>query len=93
MSKKYTVCFKVNVDLTNTETIINYVDQGWDYGESNSYQSLVATLSKTVEVEAESDARIKMYANSVNNICGIAQYVDYVIDDSGNEINFELKPE
>ena len=90
--KKYTIYFKVNVDLTDTETIIIYVDQGWDYGDSNPYQTLVVTLSKAVEIEAENDAHIKMYANSINKICGIDQYIDYIIDNEGqNEVPFELQ--
>ena len=91
--KKYTVYFKTNVDMLDVDTIINYVDQGWDYGNSNPYQSLVVTLSKAVEIEAESDERIKLYANSVNKIYGIDQHIDYIIDDKNNEIPFELKPD
>lgn len=97
---KYKVMFKANVDLLDVDSVINYYEQGWHYGGSNKYSSLVVTLERVVEIEAESDDRIRQYANSINGIVGIDQYISWIscVDDSEDfvvnhrDVPFEADP-
>ena len=82
---KYEVMFHVNVSIDDINKIVNYVDQGWTYGESNSYQSFAICLHKCVTIEADSDAHIEMYVHAFNSIGGIDQYISEVYNTETNE--------
>lgn len=66
--KKYEVMLIMeNVAITDTEAIINLVEQGWEHHSNDKYHSLTVTLCKFVEVETDA---IVSYINAINAVGG-----------------------
>lgn len=74
---KYEVMLKMeNVSITDTETIINLVEQGWEHHSNDKYHSLTVSLCKFIEVETD-DITIDWYIKAVNTIGGNIKAVSY----------------
>lgn len=66
--KKYEVMLVMeNVNITDTEALINLVDQGWEHHSNDKYHSFTVTLCKFVEVETDA---IDVYIKAINAVGG-----------------------
>ena len=65
---KYEIMLKMeNVNITDTEAMINLVDQGWEHHSNDKYHSFTVTLCKFVEVETDA---IDLYIKAINAVGG-----------------------
>ena len=76
MKKKYNFYFEAYICLTETEKIINWAEQGWQFSECCPYHSLMATVYKNVEMEMNPiDA--ERYLTAVNAMGGDIRIAKY----------------
>lgn len=51
MEKKYLVCIKKYLVITDSEDIINHANQGWQFDGMCNYHTSMVAVSKTFDVE------------------------------------------
>ena len=75
--KKYEVMLVMsNVSLTDVDTIINLVDQGWEHHANDKCHSLVVDLCTFITVELNATP-IQGYMNAINAVGGNIKAVSY----------------
>ena len=65
MNKKYEVMLLCDIDITDTERMINWCDQGWQPYDTSEYHSFMITVCQIIVVETD---RIEMYINAINKM-------------------------
>lgn len=74
---KYEVMLKMeNVNITDTETLINLVDQGWEHCANNKHHSFMVELCQFIEVESD-PVGIDWYIKAINSVGGDITAVSY----------------
>ena len=65
--KKYLVHVETDIDVSNAEQIINYVDQGWTLHGLGTYHSYMVRATTTFEVKTDA---IGMYVEALKSCPG-----------------------
>lgn len=74
MNKKYKVMLEAIIDITNTDQIINWVDQDWFTIGNDDCHSMCVTARKAIEIETD---RIELYVKGVNELGGCIRVAWY----------------
>ena len=70
MEKKYLVCIKKYLVITDSEDIINHANQGWQFDGMCNYHTSMVAVSKTFEVEIVY-SMVKNYLDAMSMIANI----------------------
>ena len=70
MEKKYLVCIKKYLVITDSEDIINHANQGWQFDGMCNYHTSMVAVSKTFEVEIVY-SMVKNYLDAMSMIPNI----------------------
>ena len=70
MDKKYLVCIKKYLVITDSEDIINHANQGWQFDGMCNYHTSMVAVSKTFEVEIVY-SMVKNYLDAMSMIPNI----------------------
>lgn len=65
----YKMFIKTEISICDTEMIVNYHNQGWEFYENDNYYSGMVVIGKTLELEIDPD-NIPAYAAAFGHMTG-----------------------